>query len=245
MNFLLIALPALAGGMVQGMAGFGCSIVMMLFFPMLLSVQHASTICQASSILLSVSMVYTYRKYVNLKLCLKPWLFYFPIYYTTLSFAAGLNAGFLKPLLGLFLVFMSIYCTYFSDKIHIKANALSALACAGIGGITGGFFGIDGPPIVLYFLATTEKKEEYLGSIQMFFLVSSAIGTCMRISKGLIPAENFPYLIIVIVMLLVGKSIGSRFVEKLDQALMKKLVYGFVGVSGFITFLTNLSALGL
>ena len=92
------------------------------------------------------------------------------------------------------------------------------------------FFSIGGPPIVLYFLATTEEKEEYLGSIQLFFMISNVIGTCMRISKGLITRELLPYMAVGIVMLLAGRSIGSQFVERMDQARMKKLIYGFVGI---------------
>ena len=245
MTLLLTALPALAGGIVQGMTGFGCGIVIMLFLPMLLSVQQSSAISQCASVFICISMAVTYRKSVNLKLCIKPWVLYFPMYYAFLTIAAGINTNFLKPFLGLFLVALSIYCICFSEKIHIKAGFLSALICAGISAVADSFFGIGGPPMVLYFLATTQSKEEYLGSIQTFFTVSCLLGTILRITKGQITLALLPQLVTVIVMLLVGKTIGSLFVKKIDQAMMKKLVYGFVGISGMVTFLTNLSALGL
>ena len=218
---------------------------MMLFLPVILPVQQASAIVQAGSMFVGLSMVYKYRKHVNGRLCLKPWLFYFPIFYASLSVAVKIDTSFLKPVLGLFLVVLSVYCVCFSEKIHIRASTGSALVCGGISGIADAFFSIGGPPIVLYFLATTEEKEEYLGSIQLFFMISNVIGTCMRISKGLITRELLPYMAVGIVMLLAGRSIGSQFVERMDQARMKKLIYGFVGVAGMITFVTNLSALGI
>ena len=38
----------------------------------------------------------------------------------------------------------------------------------------------------------------------------------------------------------IGKSLGVRIVEKIDVKLMKKLIYGFLGLSGLITFLSNI-----
>ena len=37
-----------------------------------------------------------------------------------------------------------------------------------------------------------------------------------------------------------GKTIGARIVSKLNLDLMKKIIYIFMGLSGLLTFVTNL-----
>lgn len=243
LNLLLIALPAVLGGFVQGMTGFGCGIVIMLFLPMVLAVQKASALCMFAACFLNVSMVYTYRKHINWKLCVKPWIFYFPVFYMALSAAAKVDTNFLKPILGLFLVAMSVYCVCFADKIKLSAGWGSAAVCTCIGAFVDAFFGIGGPPMVLYFLGTTDDKEEYLGSIQAFFLVSSFVASVMRIMSGIIEFGDAKYVFALVCSMIIGRTIGGRFVKKIDQALMKKLVYGFIGVAGLITFIANISSL--
>lgn len=246
MDYLwFLVLPALAGGIVQGMSGFGCGIVVMLFLPTLFSVQQSSAMMQAASVILCLSMVYTYRKHVNWKLCIKPWIFYFPIFYVALTFANSLDTSFLKPILGLFLVCVAVYCICFAEKIHIRPTLGSAFVCAGISATVDAFFGIGGPPMVVYFLGTTKKKEEYLGSIQLFFWGSCLVATVLRITKGQITLHTLPSLGLLIVAVLIGKMIGGLFVKRINQALMKKVVYAFVGMAGLITFITNISALHL
>ena len=62
-----IFLPALAGGIIQGVTGFGAGVVMMMFLPLQYSVVQSAGISSAICMILCAAMVYRYRKTINFK----------------------------------------------------------------------------------------------------------------------------------------------------------------------------------
>lgn len=243
MHYLPFILPALVGGFVQSTTGFGCGIIIMMFYPALLGVLSSATISECASIFLTFSIIIRYRKHANLKKVVLPLVFYFPIYLLFLQIAASINVDFLKPILGLFLIAMSIYFIFAAGKISIKATPKTAFICAALSAMADAFFGIGGPPIVLYFLSTTENKEEYFANVQMMFFTTSTYGALMRIWKGILTPVLVPNIAIAVISIAVGTIFGHRVADRLDGELLKKLVYVLVGVAGMITFITNLDVL--
>jgi hypothetical protein len=237
---LYIILPGILAGCVQGMSGFGMGIVIMLVLPLFFTVGQSAAISQTASLFLCIFIAWKYRKYTQWKVCYLPWLFYFPILFVAMPIAAKFDTVYLKPALGVFLVALSIYCIIFSEKIHLKANWKSALACAGTSALIDAFFGLGGPPMVLYFLAVTNSNEAYLGTIQTMFTLTCLVNIILRIINGQMTTQMIPTLCVIVPSLLVGVLIGGHFVKKIDQKIMKRIIYGVVGIAGVITILTNL-----
>jgi uncharacterized membrane protein YfcA len=190
-----------------------------------------------------ILLLYHYRKSVNLKLTLLPLAFYFPVYFAALTMAVLIRADFLKPILGIFLLGMAIYLIFFSGKFTIRAGVLSAFVCAALSAIVDAFFGMGGPPMVVYFLTITKSKEEYLGTLQVYFTIVMLYGIAVRIQKGQITASMTPLIACGVFALMVGVLLGGKVAGRIDAQMMKKLIYGFIGVAGIITFVTSLPAL--
>ena len=74
--------------------------------------------------------------------------------------APYLPTDLLKKVFGVFLMLLSVYFLVFSSKLKIKATLMSATVCGTLAGILGGLFGIGGPPMVIFFLAALDDKEE-------------------------------------------------------------------------------------
>lgn len=238
-----ILLPALLAGLVQGVTGFGAGVLLMLFYPLLFSVAQSSAMSQCLCTVLCLSVLLRYRRCIRLRHCLLPLVFYFPCYFLALQQAAAMNTDALKPVLGLFLVVLSVFLLYGSDRIHIQAGVTSALVCAALGAVVDAFFGIGGPTLVVYFMAILPDKREYLGTIQCFFFTTSLYGTLMRFWKGQLTPDLLPLLAAAAVALLAGAALGGKVVERIDTARMKVCVYGFIGVAGLITIAVNLPSL--
>lgn len=122
-----------------------------------------------------------------------------------------------------------------AGKITIKGSPISAFVCAGLGGMIDAFFGLGGPPVVIYFLNTTKSKEEYLGTIQAYFLITSIYGTLVRTAKGILTVELVPNILIAAISILIGVAIGNRLAHRLNGEMLKKVVYVFIGIAGVIT----------
>lgn len=239
-QLIWVTIPAFFAGLIQGVTGFGSGVFLILFYPAFFGVALSSAMCQCLSVSLCIALVIQYRRYVRYKVCLLPLLFYFPSYFLALSAAIRLDTDRLKPVLGIFLIVLSVYFTLFSDKIHIQANVRSAFVCAALGGIVDAFFGIGGPTIVIYFMAAVKDKKEYLGTIQAFFMTTCAYATAVRALRGQIPVEIAPLLAMGMVTMVLGSFVSKAIVNRIDVQRMKQLVYGFIGVAGLITILTSL-----
>lgn len=88
-----------------------------------------------------------------------------------------------------------------------------------------------------YFLAITDSKEEYLGTINVLFSITTAYQFVVRIASGILTLELLPMVAVGIAAILAGRFLGSRIVDKLDGARMKKIIYAFLAVAGVITIL--------
>ena len=64
--------------------------------------------------------------------------------------------------------------------------------------------------------------------------------TMLRVMNGILTLDLLPLVIPGMLGMAIGKSLGVRIVEKIDVKLMKKLIYAFLGLSGLITFLSNI-----
>ena len=96
--------------------------------------------------------------------------------------------------LGGVLIVLAIYFFVFSRRICIPENLLSASVAGILSGLMGGFFNISGPPIVLYCSATAENKEEYLATVQFYFLVMIIFKMVfLWIYRGLSGHGRIPY----------------------------------------------------
>ena len=77
-----------------------------------------------------------------------------------------------------------------------------------------------------------EDKEKYLGTIQLFFLITNMYTLFFRIINGIYTLDLVPYTVLGIVGIMIGKKVGVKIVNHIDAATMKKLVYAFLGFAG-------------
>ena len=237
MTAAVVFLTPIIAGLIQTVTGFGSGIFMMVFFPMLFPILGASAISSAISLAGTCTLSWHYRKYCKWKLTLIPALIYILVSSGSILLAPYLPTELLKKVFGVFLMLLSVYFLVFSSKLKVKATLLSATVCGTLAGILGGLFGIGGPPMVIYFLAALDSKEEYLGTIQFHFFVTGVYMLFFRIYKGIFTMDMIPYVILGMAGMMIGKKIGTKIVDRINADTMKKLVYAFLGVSGFLNLL--------
>ena len=233
--YLIVGLAGLAAGLVQGMTGFGSGVVLMMVLPFLYSVPHAAAIVGGVLISLNTMMVYTYRKDIRLKNFLLPALLSMVFSGLVIHYSTLADPEFLKKLFGGFLVLLSIYYLFIRKSTEMKRLSLVvSIIFIAISGVCDGLFSIGGPLMVLYFLSNTDSKEEYLGTIQGYFLVNCVYCTIVRVFQGILTTELVPAILCGAVGILIGGFIANRLVQKIDTAKLTKLIYIMIGVSGII-----------
>lgn len=150
------------------------------------------------------------------------------------QFVAHSGDGLLKRILGVVLLLASIYFFFLSDKIRIKPTLPMQVCMGTLSGFMGGLFGMQGPPAVLYFLASTQKKEEYMALAQTYFLVGNVMMTFYRAHNGFLTPLVMEYWCYGLCAVLLGTWLGARVFRLIPIGLLRKIVYAYMGLSGVV-----------
>ena len=232
-------LIAFAAGLLQAITGFGGGIMIMTVLPSLVSMNLAPAISGAICAPLSWSIAWKYRKFASLKTSCFPCVVYMIASSIAIGISTRVDMNCLKSVFGLSLALMGVYFMFFSEKAKVSRNYLTAFVCSAASGILGGFFGIGGPFLVLYFLAVTHNKEEYLGSINLLFAIATLHQLLARVYAGILTLGLVPLILAGSCSVLLGRFLGSRIVERMDAGKMKTVIYLFLILSGIMTVINS------
>lgn len=209
----------------------------MLFLPYFMPILQASGLSVLVCIILNVLLVVKYRKSINIKLVLAPAGISFLVSTICIYYSTRIDLSSMKMIFSLFLIALAIYFIFFSEKIQLKSNPQTVIICASLAGAANGLFGIGGPPMALYFLTVTKEKEEYIGTTQTYFLLTSVYTTVVRIMGGILDEQLLLLAVPGILAILLGEWIGIRVVNKISHKKMKQVIYVALAAAGAITFL--------
>lgn len=231
---LIVIFSSFCGGLVQAVTGFGGAVIIMIFLPLILNMTAAPALSDVITMTLSFSMFWRYRKAVHYKSILIPAAVYLVTSTLAIHGSAYVDAGKLKGFFGVFLILLSVYFFAFSGKLSVKPTFFMKFGCGALAGICGGLFGISGPPASLFYLAATDTKEEYLGTLNAFFSFTVIFNLISRICNGFLTVSLIPLMGFGIAAILTGCVLGSRIVKKINIDVMRKCVYGFMAFAGVV-----------
>lgn len=235
--YLSMGLLSLTAGIVQSVTGFGAGIILMLLLPHYMPMNVAPIISNGTTLPLSWSIAWRYRKVSRHRATFLPLIIYILVSAWAIHISSDIQLGLLQQAFGFFLVLLSLYYLCFSGKIHLKESTATVVICGILSGLMGGFFGISGPPLAIYYLAISSSKEEYLGTLNFLFAVASTYQVFARMSIGLFSSKEIPLLLVCITAIMVGRYIGSHIVNRINANQLKKFVYVFLGFSGIVTII--------
>ena len=239
MTLLFVALLAFAGSFCQAITGFGGTILMMTLMPMLYEFNAAAGITSAVCCPIALLLMLRYRKAIRLRVLAIPLICYLISSTVAVQLAAGMDLSVLKVIFGVFLIALAAY-SYFAPNFRVKNSIPVAILCGTFAGISGGFFSIGGPLLVLYFLAATQSREEYVANINVVFFVTNLWQSGVRAVNGILQPSMLLPIALGICGVLIGTLIGDKAASKINAELMKKLIYLFLALSGVISILETL-----
>lgn len=240
MIWAVIAAVSALAGVTQVVTGFGAVVVLMSVLPFFFGIVDAPTVALGINMIYICTLLWKFRKHVDLKVALLPTLIYCAVAVAALRLTDGVDVRALAIAFAVLLMVLSVYFLAFSQKIRVRAGMPLAVLCGTVAGVTGGLFGVGGPPMVLYFLATTKNRETYMGSLQFLFVVTTAVTLSARFSGGMFRAELLPYIAVGTVGIMLGMWLGERICRKLNAEIMRLSAYIFVGISGLALLLQQL-----
>lgn len=238
---LYIFLLATGASFVQRTTGFGFGIFIMTLLPFIMP-SYAEATALSGLLALTTSSVIAFRLRKNVT-----WNRLIPILVTfiiisavSICFLARIHDNSLRRVLGVVLLFTGLYFAFFNKKIKIGTTVPWQVGAGTLSGIMGGFFGMQGPPAVLYFISSEPSKECYMAMTQMYFCIGNAMMTIVRACNGFVTADVGKGYAIGLGGLVLGLLLGEWTFKRIPGRIFPYLVYTYFCISGIIIFITAL-----
>ncbi len=239
MTWLYIILLCVVAGFIQRTTGFGFGIFIMIVLPYLLpSYGEATTLSGLLALTNSLFIAIKLRKLISLKRLLPILITFIIVSITSVFLLKKTEDHILRFILAIVLILTSLYFIFFSDRIHLKTNLKTQITAGAISGMMGGFFAMQGPPAVLYFLSSEKDKQHYMAMLQYYLLTGNIAMTMARAGNGFLTQTVAISYLYGIIGVIIGTSIGAIVFNKIPTKIFKYVVYSFIGLSGVIILLT-------
>ena len=235
---LLLFLMSLGAAFVQRVSGFGFGIFIMTVLPYIMpSYGEATTLSGLMAMVTSLIIAIRNYKYLHWKKLFIILFTFLIVSYIAVQFVSIASDGILKKLLGGILIFASIWFLFLSKRVHLPATVPVQISMGTISGLMGGFFGMQGPRAVLYFISSAKQKEEYMAMAQMYFLLGNIFMTGYRAQCGYLTAAVLHGWCCGIVAVLIGTTLGSIVFRFVSLDILRKIIYAYMAISGIIALL--------
>lgn len=225
----------------QRTTGFGFGIFIMTVLPFLMpSYGEATTLSGLLALTTSITIAFRMRKLVSWKrLC--PILGAFIIVSAaSICFLNRIEGNLMRQILGGTLIITGLYFAFLRNRIRIGTTPAWQIGTGMLSGVMGGFFGMQGPPAVLYFISSEPDKEHYMAMTQMYFAIGNAGMTIIRSCNGyLSETVGWGYLA-GIGGAAVGLLLGGYAFRHIPNRIFSYIVYAYICISGLIILLTSL-----
>jgi len=237
---IAIFLLSIGASFVQRTTGFGFGIFIMTMLPYLMPTYgEATTLSGILAITTSAVIVWRLRRYVTWQR-MWPILLTFMIVSTMAIFVlTRIEDHILRQILGVALIVISIYFALFSQKIKLPTTKQVQVGAGTLSGLMGGFFGMQGPPAVLYFIQSEPTKEHYMAMAQTYFLIGNAMMTLVRAYNGFFTTTVLTDYCFGLGGVIIGTSLGAYVFKRIPNRAFRYVVYAYIGVSGVIILLSN------
>ena len=229
---LAIILFTFISGVVQASTGFGFGIISMALLPVVLPVADVAILVPFVNIPYLIMIVVKKRRHINYDLLAIPTII--SVIVTIISFRIMLasDSTVILRMLGGVLLLLSIYFFWFSEKIRIAANRITATVAGLIAGVMNGLFNMPGPPMIMYYIAATKDKDEYIATSQaQFVAIMMARNIYVLLFVGFSPQalSAFPHAVLGAFL---GMLLGYYIFDKMNTSIIKKAVYCIMACCG-------------
>jgi len=191
---LIVVFAFFFASFVHTVTGFGSALVGMPILVLGIGLEKSAPLLAILSQI--VNLVVLWQNWKGLKwleslILILPSIFGVPL---GLFLLKGENENILNILLGVILVFHSIFLLFFENKVSIIEcsrwiNYSLGIVAGFTAGILGGAYNANGPPVIIYTSLFEKDKVGFRSTLQMFFVVNGLMIVAGHYLSGLISAE--------------------------------------------------------
>lgn len=238
-HFSLLAIVTLLAYFVKGLTGFGPAIVFISLGSLILPPTMIVTVSPFLDVLAGAILLVKDRSHSMISYWVRlaaPILIGVILGATGLRFASdrlySCLLGIAILTLGLWFVTRRPAIAPDNTPVPIpRKPGPGAVATSIVSGITGGFFGISGPPLIWYF-GRRYPKSVFRKIIVPLFLIEASGRSVIYVSLGMLGTRHWTLMALLIPTLLAGLLLGNHWFNRVPQERFERIIGWVLAASG-------------
>ena len=238
-SIAILLVFALGAAFIQRVTGFGFGIFIMTVLPYIMPSYGEST--ALSGLLALITVTITGVQLIRAV----PWKKLLPLLLTfilvsavAIHFVSRIDSHMMRRVLGVILIAVSVWFFFISDRIRVRPTMPVQVGLGTAAGLMGGFFAMQGPPAVIYFLACTDTKQEYTAISSWFFIIGNLMMTGFRAANGFVTSAVGIAWAVALPAVLLGFHLGTKVYDRLPIQTIRKVVYAYMAFSGLLALVS-------
>jgi uncharacterized membrane protein YfcA len=239
LTVFLFGIVVLITHFLEGITGFGCTVLALPFCVMLVGVKTAVPVLTVLSLILSSYIVIIDYKNIVWKSYIKIISFVglgLPIGMLLFSF---LPEGILKKILGVFMIMVAARGIYFAFNERAKVKEIGNRMLNFIlflGGIIHGAFSAGGPFVVIYATQALKNKGSFRATLSTLWVTLNSLIIIKIALSGAFTPVVMKFLGWSVPFLLAGMLLGNWAHKRIEDRVFIKVVFLVLLVAGFFMF---------
>jgi len=231
-TYIILALAAFFAAFIHALSGFAFGMIFLGIILHVLPYTQVVALCSILGWILTAYATWTFRKSIVWKILPISVASYIVCSKIGIMFLDSIsNLDLLQKIAAILLVVWAINMFVKKKQLKFPYKPLYAVIWGGAAGLMGALFGMA-PIFAIYFMAITETKEEYMGTLQAQVMISILFELFFRAQQGMITTETVYFAAFATIFLLAGFIIGKSIMKKITFTQLHKIVYGIVLVCG-------------
>ncbi|MBT4333936.1 MAG: sulfite exporter TauE/SafE family protein [Candidatus Cloacimonetes bacterium] len=229
----------LFSAILQGLTGFGFSILAVPLITLFISPKIAVPILLIYSMIINIVVLYSARKSVDVK---KIWIL---LVAGIITMPLGthllviMNENLLKIFIGSMILIFGILLLIGFRK-QFKNEKIAMIPVGMLSGILGGSISVSGPPIILFLSNQNVDKNTFRGNLAAYFFILNIFTIPVYYWNGLLTKTVWNYSLTFLPGLLIGVLVGNILSHKITDDHFKKIILILLIFMGALSIISGL-----
>jgi uncharacterized membrane protein YfcA len=227
-----------ASALLQGLSGFGFSILAVPLITLLMPPKTAVPILMLYSIVINLVVLHSARKHIDIR---KIWMLLIAGI-VGLPFGAHLlvvlDGNVLKIFIGIMILIFGTLLL-FGFRKDLKHEKIAMLPIGLISGLLSGSISISGPPIIIFLSNKQVGKQSFRGNLALYFFLLNIFTIPVFFLNGLFTKEVISYSITYLPGLIVGVIVGNLLSHKVQEQHFRKFTLILLLIMGVLAVVSG------
>ena len=235
---LLAGLLVLIGHFIKGFSGFASDLFAIPLLALFLDIRFVVPVFLLFDLIGGAIMTVQNRRFIQWK--------------TTFVLLVGLAVGTaigtyflvsfgneaLRKVFGAVVILFALKILIWDNaEVRKEISSIWAPVSGFVGGCTGGVFGLNGPPLVLYLARKLSDRRIFRATLYGIFFVDACYRLILYSASGLITWEVIRFALYLTPFLLIGLLLGSKLHAKVNESVFRKVIALILVVTGILLIL--------